>query len=223
MLRYLVRRPWIQAAGAHVLGLYLRFALGTTRWQLIGEPHLAPMLHGTAAVVAFWHERLPLMPGLWMLARRKGEARRVHVVVSRHRDGRLIGNVVRGFGIVVMHGSSSRGGATVIRRMLSALAQGEHVAITPDGPRGPRRRAAPGVAHLAELSSRPVLPCAAQTSRRIVLRTWDQMVIPLPFARGVIVCGPPIHVREGTWQDALPEIEAALNAAARMADEACCR
>ena len=72
------------------------------------------------------------------------------------------------------------------------LEAGDHVVITPDGPRGPRRVAAPGVAQLAALSGMPVLPCAAQTSRRWTLRSWDRMVLPLPFGRGVIVCGAPI-------------------------------
>ena len=78
--------------------------------------------------------------------------------------------------------------------LLNLLAGGDHIAITPDGPRGPRRVAAAGVAQLAALSGVPVLPCAAQTTRRWVLRTWDRMVVPQPFGRGVVVCLPTITV-----------------------------
>ena len=97
------------------------------------------------------------------------------------------------------------------------------MAITPDGPRGPRRRAAAGVAQVAELSGIAVLPCAAQTTRRIRLATWDGMVLPLPFGRGAIVCGPPISVPPHGWQSALPVIEAALSEAAEAADVLCSR
>lgn len=223
MLKRLTRQPAVQQAGARALGLYLDCALRTTRWTLHGEPHIAPHLAGAPAVVAFWHERLPLMPMLWMMARRRNPATRMHVLVSRHRDGRFIGAMMERFGVHVVHGSSSKGGAVGLRTMASLLAGGDQVAITPDGPRGPRRRAAAGVAQVAELSGISVLPCAAQTTRRIELSTWDGMVLPLPFGRGAIVCGPAIAVPPHGWQSALPVIEAALTSTADTADRLCAR
>jgi lysophospholipid acyltransferase (LPLAT)-like uncharacterized protein len=223
MLRRVVKHPAVQRAGIGALGLYLDFALRTTRWTLDGESHVAPHIAGAPAVVAFWHERLPLMPMLWLIARQRGAPKGVHVLVSRHRDGRLIGALVRRFRVGVVHGSSSRGGPAGLRTLAGLLGGGYLVAITPDGPRGPRRRAAPGVAQLAELAAVPVLPCAAQTTRRITLATWDGMVLPLPFGRGVIVCAEPIRVGRDEWQTALPAIEAALDAAANRANRLCAR
>ncbi|MGH7051648.1 MAG: lysophospholipid acyltransferase family protein, partial [Acetobacteraceae bacterium] len=98
------------------------------------------------------------------------------------------------------------------------LAAGDHIAITPDGPRGPRREAAAGVAQIASLANVPVLPCAAQSSRRICLRTWDRMVVPLPFGRAVIVCEPVILVPREGWREVLPAIAAAMTRAAETAD-----
>ena len=196
-MKRLVQHPIAQAALARLLGLYLAFALRTTRWSLDGHEHMAPHAAGAPVVVAFWHERLPMMPMLWVKARRRPRARsanRAHVLVSQHRDGRFIGAVVSRFALDVVLGSSSRGGAKGLRVLLNLLAGGDHIAITPDGPRGPRRVAAPGVAQLAALSGVPVLPCAAQTTRRWVLRTWDRMVVPKPFGRGVVVCLPTIAV-----------------------------
>jgi lysophospholipid acyltransferase (LPLAT)-like uncharacterized protein len=220
-MKRLLRHPRTQAALAWLGGLYLAFALRTTRWVLDGAEHLAPSLAGRATVAAFWHERLPLMPVLWQEVRRRDRAQRVHVLVSRHRDGRFIGALLGRFGVDLVFGSSRRGGAAGMRTALPLLARGEHVVITPDGPRGPRRVAAPGVAQVAALSGAPVLPCAAQTSRRYVLRSWDRMVLPLPFGRGVLVCLPAISVRRDGWQDTLPQIEAALTAAVDRADQLC--
>jgi lysophospholipid acyltransferase (LPLAT)-like uncharacterized protein len=121
----------------------------------------------------------------------------------------------------VVLGSSSRGGAKSLRVLLNLLSSGDHIAITPDGPRGPRREAAPGVAHLAAMSGAPVLPCAAQTTRRWILPTWDGMVVPKPFGRGVVVCLPTIAVNRENWQDAVPAIGAAMTAAADRADSLC--
>jgi len=218
-MKRLLRRPWVLTVCATLIRLYLTFALRTTRWTWQGQAHVPR----TACVTAFWHERLPLMPMLWIMARRLDTPQLVHVLVSRHRDGRFIGDIVRGFAIGVVHGSSSKGGAAGLRRMLDLLADGGHVAITPDGPRGPRRRAAQGVAQLAALAGVPVFACSAQTSRRITLRSWDRMVVPLPFGRGVIVCAAPIAVARDDWEGAMAGIEAALTDAADTADRLCGR
>jgi lysophospholipid acyltransferase (LPLAT)-like uncharacterized protein len=226
MLKRLLRHPKLLGLLAVLLGRYLEFALRTTRWSLDGAEHAAPHLAGQPAIAAFWHERLPLMPALWRLAHRQSSATRMHVLVSRHRDGRFIGMLLAGFGLDVVHGSTARdgqerGGAAGLRQMLDRLANGDHVGITPDGPRGPRRVAAAGVAQLAALSGVPVLPCSAQTSRRWVLKSWDRMVLPLPFGRGVIVCAPTIAVGRDEADAALPRIAAALTEAADRADRLC--
>ena len=218
--RRLLHGSWVQAALARLLGLYLRFALATTRWTLVGGEHVAPLVADGSAVVAFWHEHLALMPQLWREARAMpgGRARRIHVMASRHRDGRLIGAILAQFGMNVVPASSSRGGAAGLKAAVALLARGDLVGIVPDGPRGPRRVPAPGMALLAALSGHPIVPCGAQVSRRRILRTWDRMVIPLPFGRGVLVCGAPIAVPRDGWQEALPGIAAALSAASDRAD-----
>ena len=124
-MKRLLQHPIVQAASAKLLGLYLDFALRTTRWSLEGHEHMAPHAAGAPVVVAFWHERLPLMPMLWLKARQSPEGRkarnRVHVLVSQHRDGRFIGAVVSRFALNVVLGSSSRGGAKGTRLLLSLL------------------------------------------------------------------------------------------------------
>ncbi|MCB4822376.1 lysophospholipid acyltransferase family protein [Roseicella aerolata] len=226
MFRRLIRSDAAQALFARLLGLYLAAVYRTTRWTLLGEEHLraafsAPSGAPRPVIGAFWHERLPMMPMLWLEALRRVPGiggRRAHVLVSRHRDGRFIGEVVRRFRLEMVHASTSKGGATGMRVLLRVLAQGDVVVITPDGPRGPRRVAAPGVAQLAAVSGLPVLPCAARTTRARVLPSWDRMVLPLPFGRGVLVAGAPVMVDRADPLAALPAIEAALSAACDTAD-----
>ena len=222
-MKSLLRTPKVQAMLAVILGFYLAFALRTTRWTLDGQEHLRPHGAGSPAVFAFWHEFLPLMPALVLIARRLPFYRRtpIHALVSQHRDGQFIGRVVGRFGIQPIHGSSTRGGATGLRHLLAVLRRGELIGITPDGPRGPYRQAASGVAQLAAVSGVPVVPVAARTTRRIQLKTWDRMHVPLPFGRGVVVCGPSIQVSRHDWKSALPPITEALNRAAARADQLC--
>jgi len=225
MLKRLIRKPFVQAAAAWLLGQYLAFVYATTRWRLLGAEHLAPVLgrHPTV-IAAFWHERLPMMPMLWRTARRDLPAlgaRAGHVLVSRHRDGHFIGAVVRRFDLNMVHASSSKGGATGLRMLLRRLAEGDLVVITPDGPRGPRRSPAPGVVQLALASGLPVLPTAASTTRHIRLKSWDRMMLPLPFGRGVVAMGAPVQVgRDDDPLAALAAIGAAMTAACDAADDA---
>ena len=222
-MKSLLRTPPAQATLAALLSLYLRFALRTTRWTLDGAEHFRPFGAGAAAVFAFWHEFLPLMPALSLIARGLPFYRPtpIHTLVSQHRDGLFIGAVMRRFGILPILGSSTRGGAAGLRNLLLVLRQGDLIGITPDGPRGPRRRAANGVAQLAALSGVPVVPLAARTSRRVQLKTWDRMPVPLPFGRGVVVCGAAIRVPRDGWREAVPAITEALNQAADRAAALC--
>lgn len=222
-MKSLLRTRQAQAALPALLGGYMSLALRSTRWTLEGEAHLAAYTAGSPAVFAFWHEFLPLMPMLAVLARRLPSYRpmKMHTLVSRHRDGQFIGAVIRRFDLHPIVGSSSRGGASGLRAMLAALARGEIISITPDGPRGPRRQAAAGVAQVAALAGVPVIPCAARCSPRIQLRTWDSMTIPVPFGRAVMVCGAPVAVPRLGWQAMLPMINDALNQAAARAEALC--
>lgn len=205
------------------VGTYLFAALRTTRWQLHGAANFSPFARGDVVIAAFWHERLALMPMLWLTARTMHPRERVsmHMLVSQHRDGKMIASILHRLGVHAVHGSSGGGGAAGIRQAISVLKGGSQIVITPDGPRGPRRIAAPGVARLAALSGAPVLPCAAQVSRRRVLKSWDQMVLPLPFGKGVLVCEPAIRVARDDWETSLPEIMKAMTAAATRADRLC--
>ncbi len=219
MFKRLSRHPIVQGIFGRAIALYLRLVHATTRWTLVGaENATAP---GQPVILAFWHERLPLAALGWHVARSRlpgARGRRAKVLISRHRDGRLIAGAVRGFGIDVVHGSSSAGGPAGLRAMLRILTGGGVAVITPDGPRGPVRIAAPGIAQLAALSGAQVLPCAVASSRVRLARSWDRMRLPLPFARGVAVIGAPISVPPDGAAAAIEAITTALTSVCNQAD-----
>jgi len=221
MLRRLTRHPAFQAILARLCWLYLELVYRTTRWRLIGGENIdaAFAAHGTV-IAAFWHETLPLMPQLWRTGKARAGIPAAHVLLSRSRDGRFIADVMRRFDLEMIHASSSKGGAAGMMAMARLLRTGAMMVITPDGPRGPRRSAALGVAQIAAISGKPVLPCAARLSFAIGLKSWDRMEVPLPFGRGVMVVGPALPVERHAAEARLPEITAALDAACEAADAA---
>ncbi|MGE0415649.1 MAG: lysophospholipid acyltransferase family protein [Acetobacteraceae bacterium] len=222
MKRFL-RSPRFQAVLAWMMGRYLRFALRTTRWRVADEAIFERLVRGESAVLSFWHETLPLIPAMLLEARRRGGYRPVpmYTMVSKHSDGQFIGRVVGGVGIYPVLGSSSRGGATAFRSLLGLMANGAIIGLTPDGPRGPARKAAPGVAMLPAMSGVPVIPCGVLMRPALRAGGWDRMVIPLPFARGVIALGEPIRVPRKGWEASIAVIEAATTQALERAERLC--
>ena len=233
MFRRLTRHPRFLSLAARLLGLYVHIAHRTTRWTLVADGATEALEAGMAEgpiILAFWHERLTLGPGLWVTMRGRIRAlgpKRPQVLVSRHRDGVFIGNVVARFGLETIHGSgggssgkggSSKGGSAALRAMLRVLRGRGVVAITPDGPRGPRRVAATGVGQLAAISGAPVFTYAAATTRCIRLRSWDRAVVPLPFGRGLMLLLPPFTVPPEAGEAGRAAVEALLTEACEAAD-----
>lgn len=153
-------------------------------------------------IFAFWHNKQLMMPFLARHYRRLGGDRRaITVMISQHGDGRIIAWAVRLLGLKSVAGSSSKGGSQALRALVNLLEKGEHVAITPDGPRGPVYTAKPGVVKLAQISSSPILPLGVSADRVWRFGSWDKMELPKPFATVQFRVGEPINV----LQDLLPE------------------
>lgn len=217
MLKRFLRHPRTLAAAASLLGRYLRLVAASTRWSVHGRETLEP-LRGRPLIGAFWHEQLAIGHAVgWDWSGSRDETG-ITVLVSQHRDGRLIGDIVSHVGIGAAYGSSRRGGVTVFREAQRLLAENRIVAITPDGPRGPRRVAQPGVARLARVTGIPVVPFGIAVARARRLNSWDRLVFPLPFGRGAIVYGAPLLPEAFATEEALLEAIAAGMTA--VADEA---
>jgi lysophospholipid acyltransferase (LPLAT)-like uncharacterized protein len=223
-LKRLLRSNALLRVAVAVIAAYIRFVFATSRWRTVGGEHPEAFLRaGRPFVGAFWHGRLSMMPLAW-----KGE--RGHGLVSQNRDGELIARVLARFGIAGIRGSTRRGerdkgGGAAMRSLLRALKSGDTVFLTPDGPRGPRMRAAEGVAQVAKLSGCPMVPTTFAISRRRLMGSWDRFVLPLPFAQGVFIWGPPIHVpRDANAAQvaaARQALEDALNSITAEADRLC--
>ncbi|GBR69495.1 glycosyltransferase N-terminal domain-containing protein [Gluconobacter kanchanaburiensis] len=201
-----------------LLRLWLGTCLRSTRWTIGGSPRGLEALTTAhqGVVVAFWHRSLTLTPALWFWAKDKQPDLTLRVLISRNPDGMLIADVVRPWGIIGIHGSSSKkgknkGGAAVLRTALKELEAGSVVGITPDGPRGPAEQVQPGAVVLSRLADCAVVPIGLASSG-LRLPSWDGLVLPLPFGKGAIVAGTPL------FQPDAPTLQAALNTVSRRAE-----
>lgn len=168
--------------------LFIRMLSLTIRKKFLFTEYLDPFLQKKKPViVAFWHQRLLMMPFL-------RHREKVSMLISRHRDGELIARTVNLLGIDAVRGSTTRGGLAALRGMVRAMQEGFNLAITPDGPQGPKHVVQGGVVELARLTGAPVLPVTYSASRRKVFQSWDNFNLPLPFSRVVYIWGEPIFV-----------------------------
>ncbi len=218
LLKRIGRSAAVQGALTWMAARHIRVVGFTTRWQTAnGEAAQAAWNGEKPVIVAFWHNRLLLMPHCWR------STRPFNMLISSHPDGQLIARTVARFGIGTVAGSSRRGGREALRGLVRKLQAGESIGITPDGPRGPRMRAQDGVIALARLTGIPILPAAAAVSRRVVLNTWDRLVVSLPFSRGAMVWGNPIAVPRDADDAALEalrrQVEDELTRVTAQADE----
>ena len=196
-------------------------SLGATlRIRAVGVDALAPRWRaGQPLIYAVWHGRIVMMPWLNAWLRRTRGARRAAVLASRSRDGEIVSRFVARFGLATIRGSSSRGGADALRQLVATVRAGEDVAVVPDGPRGPRRQLQPGVVTLAALTGAPIVPLAFAARPAHRLASWDEQLVPWPFARGVLVFGETIAVpRDVDRERAVKEVERALNDTTADAD-----
>ena len=178
------RRPWrrglrraLAAVAPPLLGVLLRALRASLRIEYVNAEGLQGHWgRGEHAVLAFWHNRLLMLP---VVAARVP----ICIMVSHHRDGQVATRLLAGWGVATVRGSASRGAVAGFLRLVSAYRRGHSLAVLPDGPRGPRYVAKPGVIRLAKAVGAPIYPMAYAASRATHLRSWDRLLVPLPFAR----------------------------------------
>jgi len=141
-------------------------------------------------IFVLWHSRiLPLLA----LHKREG----VVLLISRHRDGEYLADLAQGWGYRSVRGSTQRGGEVGLLGLVRALQGGAVVAVTPDGPRGPRERVQPGAIAAAQHAGVPLIAVGARTASAWYLRSWDRMCLPKPFAAVDVRYSAPIRIGSG--------------------------
>jgi len=171
---------------------------------------------GNSVIYCVWHDSI-LFP---MFAGRHHPNKSV-ALVSKHQDGSFLGHGLKMLGIGLVRGSSSRAGAAAMREMLN-LPANKHVVLTPDGPRGPRRRTKLGLVFLAAHSGRAIVPSAFAAAKCWRLPgTWTDLAIPKPFTTVYAMTGKPISVPHDATREALLAIEVVVQSEMdRLSDEA---
>jgi len=183
-----LKRRIVQSLAPAAAYRYIRLVAATSRLDRENDAARQRARDATGTyILAFWHARFVMMPYA-------SPDHRLAALLSRHRDARMLGSVLGRFGYDLVWGSTTTGGASAARELLRRARDGWDLGIAPDGPRGPRRIAQPGVVAVARLTGRAILPVSFSAKPMRRLRSWDRTLVPAPFCRGLFVFGEPIVV-----------------------------
>jgi lysophospholipid acyltransferase (LPLAT)-like uncharacterized protein len=169
--------------------ILIRWWMGTIRYRLA---YADDKVHPTDPrreryLYAFWHE------SILFSARFRT---RIHILVSQHGDGELIARTCLHLGKGTVRGSTTRGGGQALLDM-AERSRRTHLAVTPDGPRGPRRRVQMGLILLASRTGLPIVAFGVGWSRAWRAGSWDRFAVPLPYSTAYAVAAPTIRVPPG--------------------------
>ena len=175
-------------------------------------------------IMVFWHNRIPAISVGFLrhYPARHPTRKGVSVLTSPSKDGDILAGVMAKLGMGSVRGSSSRRGSTAIRELTSLLDSGVDLAITPDGPRGPKYSLGPGAVYLSQKTGIPIMPVHARYHCAIRLKTWDNFAIPLPFSRIDITIDPYLTIDPETTdlEDERLKLETYLREEAEKTDPA---
>ena len=192
---------WHQRLAASLIYYTIRAVSWTLdyEWELhpaLLNPELGPVIFAT------WHNRLFL--SLIMhegCLKRRNRANQLAAIVSASKDGGVVARILEHFGVQPVRGSTSRRGPQALLELSTWAERGYDVAITPDGPRGPRYVVQSGVVALAHVTHLPVVPASSHLSWKISLKSWDRFQIPMPFSRCVIRFGEPMRLSSDATEE----------------------
>ncbi len=175
----------------YVLLRVLRFT-----WRVrVSDPHgVMDAARDQPFILCAWHNRIIYALFATRDIIRPKTGRKVAAMVSASRDGAFAVEVLRAFGIVPVRGSTSRRGRQALLELSRQARAGLHLAITPDGPRGPCHEIQEGILSLSQVTGLPIVPLGCEAGRKVRFNSWDRFQLPWPLTRCDMVFGEPLAV-----------------------------
>ena len=186
---------WHQRLAAWLLYCLIKTVAATLRYRWTDRSGWFDAPNAGPAIYCVWHNRLALsMIAYFSFVKKRNQTAGMAAMVSASKDGGFLAGALECFGVQPVRGSSSRRGAQALRELTTWARRGYDLAITPDGPRGPRYIVQDGVIALAQLTKMPIIPVSYQLGWKITVKSWDRFQIPLPFSRCEMIYEKPIFV-----------------------------
>jgi lysophospholipid acyltransferase (LPLAT)-like uncharacterized protein len=186
---------WHQRTLAWLVFTLIRTVSATLRYQWNDRSGYIDVPTPGPAIYCVWHNRLALcMPAYYGYVKKRNHTPGMAAMVSASRDGGFLTGILECFKVQPVRGSSSRRGSQALLELTTWAERGYDLAITPDGPRGPRYVVQDGVLSLAQLTGLPIISFSFHAKWKICLKSWDRFQIPLPFSYCEMNIGKAVFV-----------------------------
>ena len=190
LLNNYIIKKFLSICGA----FYIYFVYISSKKKFINKNNLDELLNEDISFIyALWHDQLLLSPLTWQ------SKKRIDILISKHRDGDMIADLIKFHGFNSIRGSTNnpnkekeKNSLTSVRKILKSLKKNISIGITPDGPRGPRHKVGEGTINISRISNKKILPMSLACKKKWILNTWDKFIIPKPFNEICIVWGEPL-------------------------------
>ena len=196
MIKTFLKNYFIKKFISLVGALYVYIVYASSQKTFINKDNFDKLiLENKSFIYALWHDQLLLSPFTWQTKNR------IDILISKHKDGDIIADLVKYHGFNSIRGSTNnpskvkeKNTISSIRKIIKTLKANVSIGITPDGPRGPRHKVSEGTINIARISNKKILPMALAYKEQWVLNTWDKFIIPKPFNKICIVWGDTIDI-----------------------------
>ena len=194
MIKYFSSFKLIQTLLSLIGSIYVLTVYKTSKVNLKNRKKIENLLERNESFIySFWHDQLLMCPLTWQ------SNSNIKVLISKHRDGDIIAQLISNLGFEAIRGSThktnkikNKGGLLSARKMIKSLKNGISIGISPDGPKGPRHKVSEGILSISRLSKSVILPVGIGFKNKWVLNTWDKFIIPKPFNEITVIWGDPI-------------------------------
>lgn len=193
-----IKSKLLDKTGGFLIASVVRNWMGTLDYQAsLQDPTVDPIHPEFRSPVIFlnWHEYIPLLFYL------RGHCN-TSMLLSQHQDAEYLSQAARHMGFSTIRGSSTRGGVAALKKIFRE-ARAMNLAITPDGPKGPRRKMAQGAIYLSSRLNIPLIAIGLGFDRPWRVNTWDQFAIPRPYSRARVIASPLIQIPAGLDRDGI--------------------
>ena len=212
-LKKITKSGAFMALVSWLIYVYVRLVWKSGVWRICGLETMVETWRKTNSLILIgWHNRVPMMPLLMEHAQGTMKA-----LVSLHNDGRMIAGCLRKFNIGIISGSSNNNAKGAAVNIMHALQHNTSVTIIPDGPRGPRMKMSMSPVYFASKTGKPIfIMTYSQKGAKIIHKSWDQMLVPIPFSEGIYYISEPFYVPQNADEQTLEQYRQKLETIANI-------
>ena len=187
MIKKFLQNKHVQNLAGFIISFYIKICFHTSLWYVRNNKVLESYIEkNSKIIVIFWHSRLLMAPFCW------NYNNNFKMLISSHRDGRIISRAVSHLGIETIQGSSNKNKISSAKQIINELNQKNIIGITPDGPRGPNQKIKEGLISMQKKTNSVIFPLCYSAKFYKRLSSWDKFMFVYPFNKFVAIWGNPI-------------------------------